>query len=243
MADWWSKVRSGAGQLRQRVQERQTELRASAEKWVALFDQARHHADDPTRIIHPLAATLESLRRQLDREAQAIVVALVRESGVGRADVDGSRITYVRPEGPARGQIRVSDVYGTAAALAAGVAASGFAACLYGERTSLMEPLRWRGADAGVLVTSIGFFRADFEPAREHLDTPVGWSVGIELGVGLGVPILSEIGTFDLHERVVGSSLVAREASPLEDVLRNAPDRRLLRLAAQRWVRPRKTDR
>lgn len=237
MADWWSKVRAGSERLKSQWADRQTEMRASAQKWMDLFEEARRHADHPQRLVVPLAHALEGVCGQLDGEARAVAVGLFRQSGVGRSQVDGSRITYVRPEGPARGQIRLGDVFGTSTALSAGVAATGFAACLYGERTALMEPLRWRGGDAGVLVASVGFFRADFEPVRPHVDTPVGWSIGVELGLGLGLPILSEIGGFDVRERVVGSGMISREAEPLEQVLSRAPDRRWLRSGALRLVR------
>jgi hypothetical protein len=237
VAEWWKRLKDGTDQIRERVTSQQAAIRASAEKWVALFEQARRQADAPASIIDPLGTVLESMHGQLDRRAKAVCIGLVRQSGVGRSNVDGSRITYVRPEGPARGQIRFGDIYGHTTSLAAGVAASGFAACLYGDRIALMEALRWKGGDAGLLVASVGLFRADFDPPRPASDSSSGWSFGIELGVGVGVPLISDIGAFDLRERVVGSAMVASESKSLEAILDKAPDRRLLRAASQRLIR------
>jgi hypothetical protein len=258
---WWDRVKSGFDEARSQVdkasklaQQRWTETQAqvdkasksaqarwtqtqaqaktSAEQWGRLFALARTEADGGV-VAERLAEALTGLKGQLDREAPAFAVALFRQAGAGFASVDGTKLSYVRRDGPVRGQLRVSELFGTSAHLSIGAGAAGFVASMYGERAALLEPLSWRGGDAGFWVASAGLFRS--RGGRAKLS---GWMVGLGLGVGVGVPILSDLGGFDLEERVLNAwNLSTSEAAPLEAILAEAPDAKMRRGLAKRLHR------
>ncbi|MEQ8280953.1 MAG: hypothetical protein RMA76_36260 [Deltaproteobacteria bacterium] len=174
---------------------------------------------------------LSGLEGQLDREATAVAIGYLGGGGVGVSQMAGTEIFYLRPDGPVRGQLRVSTVSGQVARLAFGASTGAYAACFYGDRDVLSRPTRRRGADVEILVASIGFFRVE-----SHRDDrrAAGWMVGLGAGVGLGVPILSELSGFDLTEAVQGSfPLDARDAATIEAVVKSAPDRGVRRRIAQ----------
>jgi len=207
----------------------QAQAKTSAEQWSRLFALARTEAEGGVIAQH-MADALVGVKSQLDREAPAFAVALFRQAGAGFASVDGMKISYVRRDGPVRGQLRVSELFGTSAHLSVGAGAAGFVASMYGERAALLEPLPWRGGDAGFWVASVGLFRS--RGGRAKL---TGWMVGLGLGVGVGVPILSDLGGFDLEERVLDAwNLSTGEAAPLEAVLAEAPDAKMRRGLAKR---------
>ncbi|MGF1510565.1 MAG: hypothetical protein ACFB9M_13780 [Myxococcota bacterium] len=245
---WWDKVRSGWDEAQHRLasasrdaqdrwQAAQKSAQTSAEHWVKLFVQAQQSASDPRALSHALAEALRSTQRQLDRHAPAVSVGAFRQAGAGVSVADGIKLTYVRPDGPVRGQIRISDLFGRLAHLSVGVGAAGFAACLYGPRSALLEPGRWRGGDAGIWVASVGLFTATSAGTKHTRVAPraAGWMVGLGVGVGLGLPIISDLGAFELEERVNQSfPLATSDSQALETILAEAPDCRVRRTIAQR---------
>ncbi|MEM1024366.1 MAG: hypothetical protein AAGD10_11635 [Myxococcota bacterium] len=255
---WWDRVKSGLDEARSQVdkaskvaQERwvetqgqleraskaaqkrwsatQATAKTSAEQWGRLFALARTESEGRVIARH-LADALEGAKSQLDREAPALAVGLFRQAGVGLASVDGMKISYVRRDGPVRAQLRASELFGTSAHLSVGAGAAGFVASVYGDRAALLEPLPWRGGDAGFWVASVGLFRS-----RGGRSKATGWMVGLGLGVGVGVPILSDLGGFDFEERILNAwNLGPSEAEPLEELLDGAPDARMRRGLAKR---------
>jgi hypothetical protein len=241
---WWDRVKEGWGSAQQRIasasreaqdrlQEVQRSAQASAEHWAKVLLQAQQDSSTPTGLAEALAEALASTKGQLDRHAEAVSVGAFRQAGAGVSVVDGLKLTYVRPDGPVRGQIRISDLYGRLTHLSAGIGAAGFAACLYGPRAALLEAGRWRGGDAGFWVASVGLFTS----AASHRAS--GWMVGLGVGVGLGIPILSDLGAFDLEERVTRSfPLSTSDSRGLESILADAPDCKLRRAMARRLLSP-----
>lgn len=236
---WWEKIQRTANDIgsgrwaddaREKAQQATRAAQESAAKWVLLFQQVHEDPDDADALARRFDEALETIGPQLDRACRAVSVGVIRRAGAGVSHLSGQALTYVRPEGPIRAQIRYSELSGRVAALSLGTSAGGFAACLYGERATLLDPLTYRGADAGLFLASIGVFRATGPSGTERAH---GWLLGIGAGVGLGVPLVSEVSGFEWSEfRRSAQALSTAQSRPLEARLEAAPDRKVRRRAA-----------
>jgi hypothetical protein len=122
---------------------------------------------------------------------------------------------------------------GRGARLAAGAARLAYAGSLYGEAPQLAEPLTRRGADVGVALAGFRFFRA-VSPERRAV---AGWWLVISAGLNIGVPILSDLGAFELADASLGEHpLTDAEVARIEAALAAAPDRAWRRGVAQRLL-------
>lgn len=226
-------VRSGrwVEDARSRAQDAARLAQESAAKWVLLFQQVHEGSDDADALARRFDEALETLGPQLDQACQAVSVGVIRRAGAGISHLTGQALTYVRPEGPIRAQIRYSELGGRVAALSLGTSAGGFAACLYGPRATLLEPLAYRGADAGLFLASAGLFRATGPTGATAAS---GWLIGVGAGVGLGIPILSELSGFEWQEyRRSVHAIPTPTSRPIESRIEASPDRRVRRRAAQ----------
>jgi len=236
---WWDRiqraaddVRSGrwAADAREKAQRAAKSAQDNAARWVLLFQQVQEAPDDAEALALRLDEALETLGPQLDRHCNAIAVGLVRRAGAGLSHLSGQSLTFVRPDGPIRAQIRYSELSGRTAALALGTSAGGFAACLYGPRASLLDPLTYRGADAGLFMASIGVFRA---APKSGGDRASGWLLGVGAGVGLGIPVISDLSGFEWEELApTAHSLPTAISRPIETRIDGSPDRKVRRRAA-----------
>lgn len=230
-------ARAAAGDLSERLSGVAVTAREKAQKAtettryvIESLSNAPEDRDHLGALMERFIRALSGLEGQLDREATAIAIGFLRGGGAGIAQMAGTEIFYLRPDGPVRGQLRVSAISGQVARLAVGASTGAYAACLYGDRDVLSRPTKRRGADAGILVASIGFFRVEAHRADRGAS---GWMVGLGAGVGLGVPILSDLSGFQLSESVQGSfPLDERAATRIEEVVVKAPDRGVRRRIA-----------
>ncbi|MEL7369184.1 MAG: hypothetical protein AAFN74_09755 [Myxococcota bacterium] len=186
--------------------------------------------EDEGALVQRFSDALQPLSGQLDREANAIAIGYLGRSGIGVAEMTGTEMFYLRPDGPVRAQLRVSAMRGRAARLAVGASTGAYLACFYGPRDALSRPLHRRGGDVGVMIASIGFFRAT---AGERVAR--GWMVGLSAGVGLGIPILSDFVAFELEDTPQGGfALDKHRSEAIEEIIASAPDRVRRRQLAQR---------
>ena len=203
-----------------------------AKSLMELLAKAPEELDTPPILIERFTALLPSLSGQLDREADAVALGYLRGAGAGVAEVAGTEVLYLRGEGPIRGHLRVSSLAGKVARLSIGASTAAYAACLYGQRAALARPGRRRGADAGVLVASLGFFRV-MSTRGDRLAS--GWMAGLGAGVGLGIPILSDLSAFELADETIGAlQLERKDSDEIEDALMDAPDRTWRRKLARK---------
>ena len=237
---WYKRAQRFAGDVRSgrwvedartKAQDAARLAQESAAKWVLLFQQVHEGSDDADALARRFDEALETLGPQLDRACHAVSVGVIRRAGAGISHLTGQALTYVRPDGPIRAQIRYSELGGRVAALSLGTSAGGFAACLYGERPTLLEPLSYRGADAGLFLASAGLFRAT---GPEGTKPASGWLIGVGAGVGLGIPILSELSGFEWQEyRRSVHAVSTPQSRPIEARIDASPDRKVRRRAAQ----------
>lgn len=242
----WSKLargladsaRTAAGDLGGKITEVAATAREKAQKAgettrfvIESLANAPEDRDHLPALTERFVRALRGLEGQLDNQATAIAIGFLGGGGVGVSQMAGTEIFYLRPDGPVRGQLRVSAVSGQVARLALGASTGAYAACLYGDRDVLSRPTRRRGADVDILVASIGFFRVESHREDRRAN---GWMVGLGAGLGVGVPILSELSGFDLTEAVQGSFPVDEKAvASVEAIVRAAPDRKMRRRIAQ----------
>lgn len=204
------------------------DLGAQAQRIIELLQSAPEDATDASRLLERFVEVLPSIRAQLDREAQAISIGYLGEGGVGIQRLSGVEIMYVRGSTP---RLRVSRLDGRGARMAAGVATSAYAGCLYGNSVLLNRPLVRRGADVGAAVAAFRFFRGS---ATGVEGTAGGWLVALNAGLGFGIPILSDLGAFEVSETFLGDFLLEPEqAEQIEAALEGAPDRSWRRGLAQ----------
>ncbi len=237
---WWKRVQRAAEDVKSgrwvdgakaAAENAAANAQVSAQRWAHLFHRMYVQPEDAGGLAESFGEALDTLDHQLDNKCNAVAVGLLRRAGAGLSHVSGFSLTYVRPDGPIRAQLRFSEVSGRSAALALGTGAGGFAACLYGPRSTLLEPLRYRGADAGILVASFGLFQAR---AAARTDRATGWIVGAGAGIGLGVPFISDISGFDWEEYSRSVHALSKSMSePIEARIVKAKDRRIRRRAAQ----------
>ncbi len=196
-----------------------------------LLKKAPDKLEDREELIAMLYNALEKVSGQIDSNAQAITIGSIQQAGVGVAALQGTQIVFLPEDGPLRAQIRVSQTVGQAARLAVGASAGAYLSCFYGEREEMARPLTIRGADLGILVAAMGFFRA-YDDRKEKRGS--GWIASLHAGLNFGIPILSDFSAFELEEVSLGGfSLSSQEAAPLMELLNNAPDRANRRKVAQ----------
>lgn len=208
------------------------DVTAQARRLIELLEQAPTDAKDKDRLLLRFLDALPIVSGQLDREANAVVVGYLGEAGVGVQAVRGVEIRYVRGGEDHPPLLRVSRIEGRGARLSAGAATSGYAGCLYGQPEVISSSVSRRGADVGVAVAGFSFFSATLPGAQVSAG---GWWLSLNAGLTLGVPILSDLGAFELEEVELGSFDVDPVgAERVEAILAAAPDRSWRRGLAKR---------
>ena len=224
-------ARARIGSAAADVQERAKEAGETARLVITTLAQAPGDLENEDALVERFKTALDPLAGQLDREAAAVAIGYLSKSGIGVAEVSGTEIFYLRPDGPVRAQIRVNSMSGRVARLAMGASTGAYLACFYGPRDALSRPIHRRGGDVGVLVASIGFFRGTSAGDR----SANGWMVGVSAGLTLGIPILSDLVAFEFDEQLLGGFSLAKDKSlDLEAIIERAPDRARRRQMAQR---------
>ncbi len=204
------------------VQERAQEAGETARIVITTLASAADDLQEEDALTMHFKKALEPLASQLDRQANAVAIGYLAQRGIGISEVTGTEIFYVRPDGPVRAQLRVNSMSGRTARLALGASTGAYVSCLYGPRDALSRPTQRRGGDVGVLVASIGFFRATAAGDR----VARGWMVSLSAGLGLGIPILSDLTAFELDEHLQGGFSLDKSASEdIEAIIQQAPDR------------------
>ena len=234
-SNWKDRAARAARDLSDRVargaREQAEKAQEAAQKLVIALGGATGDADSAEATLSRFVEGISAVRSQLDREATAVAVGSLTGGGAGVAHLIGTELFYLRPDGPLQGHLRVSQITGREAHLAAGASSGGYAACFYGPREALARPMRRRGADVGIIVASLAFLRLDAPGTDKRAG---GWMLGLSLGVGLGVPILSSLSAVELHETpLAGHKLERAAAKKLETLLSEAPDRPWRRRIAQ----------
>lgn len=203
------------------------EISAQVLHVVRMLDEAAERAESREEIVERFIEAGPLVASQLDARAPAIAIGTLGESGVGVQDVDGVELRYVRGDTPA---LVVTKISGRGARLAAGVSRMVYAGCLYGDREVLAAPLSRRGADVGVAIAGFRFFRASTDDGR----AAGGWWVAMMAGLNLGIPILSELGAFELKDQSpFAHPLTSEHVERIERALAEAPDRGWRRAMAE----------
>ncbi len=224
-------ARARLGSAAAEVQEVARDAGETARIVITALASAPNDLDDEDALAMRFQSALEPLAQQLDREAQAVAIGYLGRRGIGVAEVMGTEIFYLRPDGPVRAQLRVNTISGRVARLAMGASTGAYVACLYGPRDALSRPTQRRGGDVGVMVASIGFFRATAAGER----VAHGWMVGVNAGLGLGIPILSDLVAFEFNEQLQGGFALSKARSDaIEAIIQGAPDRSGRRQMAMR---------
>ncbi len=217
----WRQLEQASLRARERARaagERVNEARAELEALIEAVNEAQTDPSDRARVLRAAATAFERAAPQLDLLADAVAVGFVRELGAGMATVDGTEVLFVPADGPVRARVRVSRVVGRAARLEVGGHVGGYVAAFYGPRSQLVSPVARRGANLGLLIASLGFFRGT--------EGITGWMFELSAGAALGVPILSDLSAFELEEVVLAAyALDPAEAERFEAALAAAPDR------------------
>lgn len=224
----WSRVRGAAEGARAKAtsaakaaQAKTREAGATAQKLIASLGNAPNDLDNPLALSKRFLDALESVEGQLDRDADAVAIGYLGGGGAGVAGMSGTEVFYLRPDGPLQAHLRVSHVVGREARLSVAASTGAYLACFYGPREILARPARRRGADAEVLIASLGFLRLE---ANDK--TAGGWMVGLSAGVGLGIPILGNFAALDFEEQPIGGvKLTSDESRKIEEVIAGAQDR------------------
>lgn len=241
-SDAWKRVEESASRAAERAREtargagdRLERARHELEALVGALDRAGRAPDDRATVLRSAVEAFERAGPHLDLLADAVAVGVLQEAGAGVASIQGTELLFVPADGPVRAQLRVARIIGQSARLAVGGQVGGYVAAFYGPRDLMVRPLDRRGADLGVLVASLGFFRATASahgsvdpaagpPTRQRCAG--GWIVELAAGAALGIPILSDLSAFELEEVGLASySLTAAEAEPIDSALAQAPDR------------------
>ena len=213
------------------VQDKAREAGETARTVITAIAMAEQHLDDEVALARSFKEALEPLAGQLDRQAHAVAIGYLTKRGIGVAEVSGTEMFYLRPDGPVRAQLRVNTIAGRVARLAMGASTGAYLACFYGPRDALSRPTSRRGGDVGVVIASIGFFRATATGDR----VARGWMVGLSAGVSIGIPILSDFVAFELDEQLQGGlALDKAQSEPIEAIIGGAPDRPRRRQLANR---------
>ncbi len=232
----WSKVRAAADSARVKTQDAAQAARskaqdaaATAQKLIASLGNAQGDLDNPEALAQRFLEALQSVDGQIDQGANAVAIGYLSGGGAGIAGMAGTEIFYLRPDGPVQAHLRVNQVTGKYARLSVGASTGAYVACFYGPREVLGRPARRRGADAELLVASLGFLKLDAGDKRA-----CGWMAGLAAGVGLGIPILSNFGAFEFEEQPMGGvKLSTSESQPIEDIINHATDRNWRRRIAR----------
>lgn len=205
---------------------------AQARQLIELLERAPEDAKDHQRLLSRFLDALPIVSSQLDREADAVIIGYLGEAGAGLQTVRGIEIRYVKKSAEDEALLRVSRIEGRGARLAVGAATSGYAGCMYGLSEIVASSVTRRGADVGVAVAGFGFFSASVQGARASAG---GWWLSLNAGLNIGVPILSDVGAFELEEIELGSfDLSPEEAARIDAVLAASPDRSWRRGLARR---------
>ncbi len=238
-SDVWAAAKQGTEQVRQAASRASSTARVALDRASTnareLSVQVRDligfvhdaHGADRASVVDRFVEAAPLVATQLDAQASAVVIGELGEAGVGLQTVGGVEIRYVRGPAPA---LVVMHVEGKGARLAVGAARMAYAGCLYGEPEVLSSPLSRRGADVGVALAGFRFFRATTADAR----VVGGWWLVLSAGLNLGVPFLSDLGAFDLGDRLAQSfALTDEEVGRIEAALATAPERAWRRAMAQ----------
>ncbi|MEL6189588.1 MAG: hypothetical protein AAFU79_33610, partial [Myxococcota bacterium] len=222
-------TRSAASSAGERIEQ----VRREAEIVLDALDEVAHHAGDRELVLAATARLLERVGPQLDLLADGVVIGTLQEAGAGVAALRGTEILYVPADGPLRAHLRVNRVEGRAARLAIGGQIGAYVGALYAPRQVLLERFLRRGAELGLLLLSIRFFR--LESSHEEMPGGCGWLLELSAGVSIG---LSDLGAFEIEDTALAQyQLEPEEAAILDAALAQAPDaaarRRVARLLAR----------
>ena len=230
-----------ASDIANSVSKQATHWQQQGAQFIEALEVIERTPEDLNAVMKAAQTAFSIIAAQLDSDADAIAIGQLREAGAGIASVQGTELLFIPADGPVRAQLRISRVIGQCARLAVGGQVSAYAAVYYGDRDSLLLPLQRRGADVGVLIASMGFFRAQNKKKsqQQQLDTVTGWMVELGAGISLGIPIISDFSAFDSEEIQVVSYPLEREQNELLDCYRQqAPSRpgrkQLAKLLTQR---------
>ncbi len=225
-------VKTSARRAAENAGEKAQQAGATAQKIAQCLLTASQTIDEPQILVAQTLEALSGLKGQLDTHAQAVAVGFLKGGGIGAQDLDGLQVLYLRPDGPIRAHLRVSQIQARFVRLALGASAGAYVACLYGDREALAQPMTWRGGDAGLWVASVALFKAESNRTEKKA---AGWWMSVSAGLGLGVPLLSELGGFVTKEQLIGGAKLEHQLSePLEALLAEAPDRARLRAVASK---------
>ena len=234
-SNWKERAAQAARELSGRVskgaREQAERAQDAAQKLAVALGGVARDADSSRATVDRFLQGVSAVQSQLDREAVGVAIGTLTGGGAGVAHLFGTELFYVRPDGPLQGHLRINQISGREAHLAAGASSGAYAACFYGPREALARPMRRRGADVGIILASLAFFRLDAPGTDKRAG---GWMLGLSLGLGLGIPILSSVSAVELTETPLAGHKLDREATEkLEALLREAPDRPWRRRLAQ----------
>lgn len=210
------------------------DLGVQARRILQMLEHVSDEASDLPRVRERFIEAIKILATQLDAHADAYVIGYLGEGGIALQRVSGVEILYLRG-GPGPARLRVSRIEGRGARLSAGAAKSAYAGCFYGARELLAQPLTRRGGDVGVAVAAFHFLRATAANASEAAG---GWLVALSAGINVGIPIISDLGAFELAETTIADHpLTPEDTAEIEAALSPAPDRGWRRGLAQSLTR------
>lgn len=218
-----------ARELKQRARVAQDR----AEEVLGRLKRALEEPDDRTAVVDAFCDALAACAVLVDREADAVSIGEVRAAGLGVHTLTGSEVRWVRG-GAVPAHLVVGRWKGRAVRLSFEASAAAYVACSYGAGPLLRRPLLRRGADAQLVVASASLFVATAEGTDGRA---AGWLGGLNAGLGMGVPVLSELAVFQAREEAVSSfPLAAADARRIAGHLDNATDRSRLRGMARRLI-------
>lgn len=194
---------------------------------VDTLKSARQHAHDPEKLVDSFLSSVPHVQKYVDSKADAVGIGYSGEAVAGYGKVIGAEIVYVRAKGDTPARIRVNDLEGEVGRISIGAGTRAFVRCAYGDPEAIVHASSRTGGELGLLVASAGLFEAK---AEGHEKPVKGWTAGLGVGGGLGIPLVSDAGWFRISEnRVSTIDLTPEAAAKIEEALKQAPDRSWLR--------------
>jgi hypothetical protein len=213
------------------------EAKAGVEEVLAIgrsLSTAPEDAHDPAKLTERFLAALPKVRPLVDAKADAISIGYLGELGAGLMVAKGTEVLYIRAKDDQPARMRVSHVSGAFGRIQAGGGARAYFRCMYGDANAIAKTTERNGAEVGLVVASVGFFRGE---APDGQGVVRGWTGALGAGAGVGIPLLSDSAAFRLNEEPVATvALTAEQAQAIEQALADpksaAPDRSWLRNVA-----------
>jgi hypothetical protein len=189
---------------------------------------------DPPKIVSRFIEALPAVAPLADKKADAIAIGTLGEAGAVIFAGSGAEMLYVRPKDGKPARLQVSALSATSAKANLAVGTRAFLHCFYGDPDALLSSPGRSGGEAGILIASFGAFRVQ-QPEGATTPAPVGWATGLGAGIGIGVPLLSELGTFEIKpEPKLTVFLTPEETATIEAHLSASPDRSAMRALANK---------